>query len=67
MNVAKRTVKVLCPECEEEINLGFKPRKGQKVECPECESPLVVVNLSPPELSWDPEDPYDDWDSDREW
>lgn len=63
-----------CPECDNDINLGRDPNKGQKVSCPSCGAYLEVVGLSPIELDWvfeddeeleyEYEDEFDDYDDD---
>ena len=35
-------VKVTCPICEEEIELGEKPEVGSIVECPTCGTKLMI-------------------------
>ena len=61
----------LCPDCEEGINFGSRPRIGQRVSCPHCGADLGVIEISPIELDWvyedvDWEDEEDD-DSDDDW
>ncbi len=53
----KTEVTAECPNCEELVRLGSKPRIGQRVVCPYCGEPLRVINLDPPELDWDFEEP----------
>lgn len=43
----------ICPDCNETINLGPNPYKGQKFSCPNCWAYLEVINLDPPELAWE--------------
>jgi lysine biosynthesis protein LysW len=71
MQVGKRTAIALCPDCDEEIDLGPSPKEGQKVTCPSCDVELEVISVDPLELGWDLEtfdddgdDDDDDWDDD---
>ena len=57
----------LCPDCEEGISLGPRPRIGQKVTCPHCNAELEVVEISPLELDWAFEDTDTDLDEEDEW
>jgi lysine biosynthesis protein LysW len=57
----------LCPDCEEGISLGPRPRIGQRVTCPHCNAELEVVEISPLELDWAFEDTDTDWDEEDEW
>jgi lysine biosynthesis protein LysW len=67
---AKRTATALCPDCEEEIDLGAAPKLGQKVICPHCDADLQVVSVKPLRLSWDDseyEEEEEEWDVDEDW
>jgi len=48
-----------CPDCDQPINLGYRPRQGQNVTCPNCWAYLKIVSLEPLELEWDIE--FEDW------
>lgn len=69
MKVAKQTTTALCPDCEEDVDLGSSPKLGQKVTCPFCEADLKVTSVRPLRLSWDDDDmDYDEaWDDDSDW
>lgn len=69
----------LCPDCEQKIVIGPKPKKGQWVSCPHCNADLEIVSTSPLELDWaaydekegfeddfweDEDDEFDDWEDD---
>jgi alpha-aminoadipate carrier protein LysW len=60
MATTKNSVMAVCPDCEEEINVGSHPRQGQHVTCPECWADLEIISLDPLELDFAAED--DDWD-----
>ncbi len=56
-----------CPACGVKINIGLKPRMGQRIKCNACSTELEVVWLEPVELDWpydvdDDEDDYDEED-----
>jgi lysine biosynthesis protein LysW len=55
-------VKAECPACNSNVNLGAKPKMGQRVKCNSCNTELEVVWLDPVELDW----PYDEDDDDFE-
>lgn len=40
-------ITVLCPECQQKINLGPNPEIGQPVICQSCNTMLEVVWLFP--------------------
>jgi lysine biosynthesis protein LysW len=63
MQVTKRMMVALCPDCEDEIELSPSTRPGQKLECPNCWSRLEVVSVEPLELSWDSGELDDAWDA----
>jgi lysine biosynthesis protein LysW len=71
----------LCPDCDQKIVIGPKPKKGQWVSCPHCNADLEIISLSPLELDWaqydddeeleddfweDEEEDDDDWDDEDE-
>lgn len=65
MNQKKfKMVKAECPACGSKIEVGAKPRLGQKVLCSDCDAELEVVWLDPVELDWpyDEDDDYGDYD-----
>jgi alpha-aminoadipate/glutamate carrier protein LysW len=41
---------VLCPECENRLKLGGRPRLSQRHVCPRCKAKLEITNLAPLEL-----------------
>jgi lysine biosynthesis protein LysW len=55
-----------CPDCEESISLGPRPKVGQRITCPHCNADLEVIDTSPLELDWAYDGPEEDWD-DEEW
>ncbi|MCL7454942.1 MAG: hypothetical protein M8467_18045 [Anaerolineae bacterium] len=55
-----------CPDCEEPIQLGERPKVGQRVTCRSCGAELEVIEVSPLELDWAFEGPIDDWQEDEE-
>ncbi len=54
-----------CPSCGALVRLGPKPKVGQRVVCHSCGESLRVINLDPPELDWDFEEPTPE--SDEDW
>jgi alpha-aminoadipate carrier protein LysW len=50
-----------CPDCDARITLK-SPQLGQQVICRACGAELEVVDLSPLELDWALDEPYDDDD-----
>jgi transcription initiation factor IIE alpha subunit len=56
-----------CPECEEGVSLGPRPRIGQRVTCPHCNAELEVVDLSPVELDWAYDELEVDWEEEEDW
>ncbi|MDX1612978.1 MAG: hypothetical protein R3300_01635 [Candidatus Promineifilaceae bacterium] len=62
-----------CPDCNQKIVLGPKPRKGQWVVCPHCNAELEIVSIRPLELDWasdiddDEDDEELDFDDDDLW
>ena len=55
-----------CPDCDESLDVGNHPKKGQMVTCENCGSYLEIVSTSPVELDWANDD-YDDDDDDYEY
>ena len=51
-----------CVECDEEIEINDRPRRGLRIICPNCGVKLEVVSTVPIELDI----PYDEeeWDDD---
>jgi len=66
MTTINKKMTAICPDCDKDINLGPRPTMGHKLVCPYCEAYLELVNLDPPELTWDMGefDDDDDWDDD---
>ena len=54
-----------CPDCDETLDVGNHPKKGQTVTCENCGAYLEIVSTSPVELDW-ADDDYDDDDFDYE-
>ncbi len=52
-----------CPSCDAQINVGPKPKMGQRMICHFCKSEVEVAWLDPVELDWpfdsDEDDAYD--------
>ena len=76
MVTAKKMVTVSCLDCENPIELNYRPIEGQIINCPHCSAELEVINTQPLELEFycddeeeeDEEwDPYADSDEDRYW
>jgi lysine biosynthesis protein LysW len=58
-------VKAECPACNTNVNLGGKPKMGQRLKCNSCGTELEVVWLDPVELDWPyDDDDFDDYDDD---
>lgn len=55
-----------CPDCDARITLK-SPQLGQQVICRACGTELEVVDLSPLELDWALDEPYDDDDDEYEY
>jgi lysine biosynthesis protein LysW len=55
-----------CPDCEQEIDLGARPREGQEVTCPNCGIYLEVISLDPLELDWAVSEFGEYWGPDEE-
>lgn len=62
MNTNEESVKVPCPDCGYEIDLGPDPEIGETITCPECWAYLVVTNLDPVELNWDDANEEENWE-----
>ena len=56
----KNIVKVACPECGADVELGDETIKGEIVQCPDCGVELEVVEDAPFELALAPEE-EEDW------
>ena len=76
MVTAKKMVTVSCLDCEDPIQLNYRPIKGQIISCPHCAAELEVIKTQPLELEFYYEDeeeedeeldPYADSDEDRYW
>ena len=67
MSANVKTVKAICPDCEEPINLGTKPILGEKFTCPNCWAYLELFNLSPVRLDWDEFDEESEMADDFDW
>ncbi len=57
-------VTATCVECDEEIEINDRPRRGLRVICPSCGAQLEVVSANPIELDI-PFDDDDEWDDDE--
>lgn len=58
-------VTATCVECDEEIEINDRPRRGLRIICPNCGAQLEVTNTTPLELDLpfdDEEEEDDDWD-----
>lgn len=55
-----------CPDCEDTIQLGDRPRVGQRVTCRSCGAELEVIETTPLELDWAFDGPIDDWEGEEE-
>jgi len=63
VKIQRHSVIVPCPECENDIYLGYSLMEGEKITCPICWAYLIVTDLNPLELNWDVEAyDQDDWD-----
>lgn len=56
-------VTATCVECDEEIEINDRPRRGLRVICPSCGAQLEVVSANPLELDI-PFDDDDEWEED---
>lgn len=52
-----------CVECDEDIEINDRPRRGLRVICPNCGVKLEVVSTVPIELDI-PYDEEEEWDDD---
>jgi hypothetical protein len=64
MNSIRKHVVVSCLDCENPIELSFRPVVGQVIDCPHCRAELEIISDNPLELDFYYEG---DWDSDEEW
>lgn len=53
-----------CPECGQGVDLGPKPKVGQRVTCPNCGLELEVISLRPLELDFAP---LEEFGEEEEW
>jgi hypothetical protein len=68
MSVETRTVVAPCPDCGRLVDLGARPREGQRLSCSRCRNHLEIINLEPPELDWAFDNLPPGWESDdEEW
>ena len=58
-----RMVTATCVECDEEIEINDRPRRGLRVICPNCGAQLEVVSTNPIELDL-PFDEDEEWEED---
>ena len=66
MVTAKKMVTVSCLDCENPIELNYRPIEGQIINCPHCSAELEVINVRPVELEFSYDDDVDDDDEDEE-
>lgn len=59
-------VTATCVECDEEIEINDRPRRGLRVICPNCGAQLEVISVNPVELDI-PFDDDEEWDDDDEF
>lgn len=60
-------IKAKCISCGGPINVGSKPKLGQRIKCSTCAAELEVAWLEPLELDWPyDEDDYDMYDEEDE-
>jgi len=45
-----RAMKVKCPDCKEEIEIGASPMTGDVFECKNCATEIELVQVNPPEV-----------------
>jgi lysine biosynthesis protein LysW len=55
-----------CVECDEEIEINDRPRRGLRVICPNCGAQLEVISTNPVELDV-PFDDDEEWDDDDDF
>lgn len=53
---------VVCPECDNPIDINDEVEEGETVQCEECGTELEVVSVEPLELAAVEEAGYDDED-----
>lgn len=58
-------VTATCVECDEEIEINDRPRRGLRVICPNCGAQLEVTNTTPLELDLPIDE--EEWDDDEEF
>jgi len=56
---------VVCPECDNQIDIEDEVDAGETVQCDECGTELEVVSVDPLELAAVEEAGYDDEDLSR--
>ena len=56
---------MVCPECDNPINIDDEVDEGETVQCEECGTELEVVSVDPIELAPVEEAGYDDEDLSR--
>jgi hypothetical protein len=67
VKVEQHSVIVPCPNCENQIYLGYSLGAGERINCPICWAYLVITDLEAVELNWDFEEyDEDDWGLDAE-
>jgi hypothetical protein len=67
MVTAKKMVTVSCLDCENPIELNYRPIRGQIISCPHCNAELEVMNTQPLELEFYYEYEEEEYDEDEEW
>ena len=55
-----------CPDCDALVNVGPRPKEGQRVTCQNCGTTLEVISLQPLELDWvyEAAEGEEDWEDD---
>jgi hypothetical protein len=64
MSAIRKHVIVKCLDCENSIELSYRPAVGQIVDCPHCRAELEIINDHPLELDFYFEG---DWNNDESW
>lgn len=59
-------VTATCVECDEEIEINDRPRRGLRIICPSCGAQLEVVSTNPVELDL-PFDEEEEWGEDDDF